>query len=83
MGLRLVNGRATEMDKSYHFTVVMRHSVLECCYDAREVGDKLPKPEHLRLHKVVDSVKCSYSTCERLVTLKLWAVHQAVESITD
>ena len=66
----------------YHFTIIMGYSIREFRQGTRMVGDKLPKPEHLRLCKMVDNVQCCYSFCERLVVLKFWAVHQAVKSIT-
>ena len=76
--------QCTSHRHSYHFIAIMRNFIFKCCHCAREVGNKLPKPEHLRLCRVVvDNVKCSYSACERLMTIKLWAMHQAVESITD
>ena len=72
--------------QTHHFTIIMKHFILKCRHGAGEVGDQLPKPEHLGPGKVVDNVQCSYPAHERLVAInggKVWAMHQAVESFTD
>ena len=72
--------------QTHHFTIIMRHFVLECRHGAGKVGEQLPKPEHLGPGKMVDNVQCCYPARERLVAInggKVWAMHQAVESFTD
>ena len=76
----------TQNQQTHHFTVIMRYFILKCRHGTGEVGDQLPKPEHLGPGKVVDNVQCSYPARERLMAInggKVWAMHQAVESFTD